>query len=125
SLAAVQDLLIGNPVFTDPNVVSYSTDNSTISLLMSGQFFKNLLTLDNGDKTILSSKLDDINVARNRTANLTYSDYETKKGVLFATNRRINVSEKTQLDIWLDFKQYDFGGEVSFPFSISKNYKPD
>jgi hypothetical protein len=61
-------------------------------------------------------------MARNRTADLSYTDYETKKGFLFSTGRRITVTEKARLDIKLDFKQYNLNEEVSFPFSIPKNY---
>ena len=70
-----------------------------------------------------SSKLDDLDGLRNRTCYLTYSDYETKEGVPFPAKRTINVSEKTQLDIKLDFKQYDFNETLTFPFSIPKSYK--
>lgn len=122
NLAILQDLLIGNPVFLDKNVVSYSQAPGTVSLLSFGTFFKNLLTVNEGDITLQRSKLDDVNITRNRTADLAYSDYETKKGVLFPTRRDITVVEKTKLDVKLDFKQYDFNQDVSFPFSIPKNY---
>ena len=74
------------------------------------------------DMSLVHSKLDDADINRNRTADLTYSDYENKKGVPFSTKRRITVAEKTRLDIRMDFKQYDFNQEVSFPFSVPKNY---
>jgi RNase H-fold protein (predicted Holliday junction resolvase) len=122
TLAMLQDLIIGNPVFLDSNIVSFKTANNTISLLSIGEVFKNLLTLDASDTTLQHSKLDDVNLSRNRTADLTYSDYEDKKGQQFATKRTIVVAEKNRLDIRLDFKQYDFNGDVSFPFSIPKNY---
>lgn len=125
NLYNLQDLIIGNPVFLDSNIVSYSVNNDQISLLSLGEFFKNLITLDGNDKTLLHSKLDDADPARSRTADLTYSNYETKKGQPFSTQRRIVVSEKKRLDIRLDFKQYDFNQEVSFPFSIPKNYERD
>jgi Domain of unknown function (DUF4292) len=121
-LSTLQDLIIGNPLFLDSNIVSYTAGNGVVSMLSLGEFFKNLLTLNEADKALLHSKLDDADVTRNRTADLTYNDYENKKGVPFSTQRRITVAEKTRLDIKLDFKQYDFGGEVSFPFSIPKNY---
>lgn len=121
-LKVLQDLIIGNPVFIDTNVVSFATNGSSISLLSLGQWFKNLLTVDANGNFVLHSKLDDADLARNRTADLLYSDYETKKGVPFAAKRRITVSEKKRLDVKLDFKQYDFNTEVSFPFSIPKNY---
>jgi len=121
-LNVLQDIIIGNPVFLDSNIVSYSVNNNQIAMLSLGELFKNLLTLNADDKTLLHSKLDDADIARNRTADLTYSDYEDKKGVLFSTKRRIVVAEKNRLDIKLDFKQYDFNQEVSFPFTVPKNY---
>ena len=122
NLYNLQDLIIGNPVFLDSNVVSYSTNNNQIALLSLGELFKNLITVNESDKTLIHSKLDDTDRSRNRTADLTYSDYETKKGVLFSTKRRIVVTERNRLDIKLDFKQYEFNQEVSFPFSVPKNY---
>jgi hypothetical protein len=63
-----------------------------------------------------------VDIKRNRTSDLTYSDYEKKKEISFATKRNITVVEKKKLDIKLEFKQYDFNEEVSFPFSVPKNY---
>ncbi|HEY0751701.1 MAG TPA: DUF4292 domain-containing protein, partial [Chitinophagaceae bacterium] len=123
-LQTVQDLIIGNPVYLDTNnVVSYSKGNNSIGLLSLGYWFKNLLTINESDKTLQRIKLDDADISRSRTADLTYTDYETKKGPLFATKRRIIFAEKKKLDIRLDFKQYEFNTEVSFPFSIPKNYR--
>jgi hypothetical protein len=121
-LETVQDLIIGNAVFLDSNIVSYSSDNQVVSLLSVGEWFKNLITLDASNRSLLHSKLDDADITRNRTAELIYNDYETKKGVLFSTKRRMIIAEKKRLDIKLDFKQYDFNQDVSFPFSIPKNY---
>lgn len=122
-LSSLQDLLIGNPVFLDSNIVSYNKATNTISLLAIGDFFRNLVTISENEKQLQSSKLDDLDGVRNRTCYITYSDYETKKGVPFAAKRSINVSEKNKLDIRLDFKQYDFNETLTFPFSIPKNYK--
>ena len=121
-LHTLQNLIIGNAVFLDSNIVSYSSGNNVISLLSIGKWFKNLLTVNAYDKTLIHSKLDDVNIGRNRTADLTYSSYDDKRGFLFSTNRRIIVAEKKRLDIKLDFRQYDFNQDVSFPFAIPKNY---
>jgi Domain of unknown function (DUF4292) len=122
-LAALQQLIIGNPVFLDSNIVSYSKTDNYVSLLSIGEYFKNLITLNADDMTLQRSKLDDIDPSRNRTCDLSYSDYENKKGVHFATKRKIVIAEKTKLDIKLDFKQYEFNEMLSYPFSIPKNYK--
>ena len=122
-LTSLQDLLLGNPVFLDSNVVSYMQSDETITILSIGDFFKNLLTVDKSSKRTRSSKLDDLDELRNRTCYLSYEDYEDKKDVQFATKRHISVTEKKKLDIKLDFKQYDFNETLSFPFTIPKNFK--
>jgi hypothetical protein len=121
-LKSLQDILVGNPAFVDSNIISYSKSGTSVSLLIIGEWFKNLLTLNEMAK-IENSKLDDAEKSRSRTCNLSYSDYENKKGVVFSTRRRITVAEKSNLDIKLDFKSYDFNETLSFPFSIPKNYK--
>ncbi|MCG2614671.1 DUF4292 domain-containing protein [Terrimonas sp. NA20] len=123
-LHSLQEILIGNPVFVDSNVISYSKAGDKISLLSLGDWFKGLLTLNSNYK-IDNSKLDDMDITRSRTCNLSYTDYENKKGVEFSTKRRITVAEKGKLDIKLDFKSYEFNETLSFPFSVPKNYKKD
>jgi len=121
NLSSLQDLLIGNPVFLDSNIVSYAKAGSTISLLYIGEFFRHLITLNDG--LIQHSKLDDVDISRSRTCDLSYDDYETKKGPNFSTKRRITVAEKSNLDIKLDFKSYSFNETLSFPFAVPKSYK--
>ena len=122
-LRTVQELIIGNPVFLDSNIVSYATDGSIITLLSEGQWFRHLISISNNDHVVRHSKLDDVDILRSRTCFLNYSDYETDKGVKFSTNRSISVTEKTKLDVKLNFKQYAFNETLSYPFSIPKNYK--
>lgn len=122
-LFTLQDLIIGNPVFLDSNIIRYENGNGVISLLSLGQYFRNLITLNESNQSIVRSKLDDADPARSRTADLTYSEYETKRGPLFSTRRQIVVSEKARLDIRLDFKNYNFNEPVEFPFSVPKNYQ--
>lgn len=123
NLYTLQDMIIGNPIFLDSNIIRYSTAGGVINILSLGEYFKNLVTLNEGDKLIVLSKLDDANPLRSRTAYLSYTGYEDKKGPLFATKRHIVVSEKGRLEIELDFKNYSFNEPVDFPFSIPKNYK--
>lgn len=121
-LPTLQDLLIGNVVFLDSNIVSYAKFDNSISLLSIGKTFKNLITL-NEDQMVQRIKLDDVNELRNRTGDLTYDDYEDKMGPDFAKTRKITFAEKKKLDVRLSFKQYNFNEDLTFPFSIPKNYK--
>jgi len=122
-LHTVQQLIIGNPVFLDSNIVSYSLEESRVSLLSEGHWFRHLISMNNNDHLVLHSKLDDVDILRNRTCFLTYTDYETGKGAKFSTNRTISVTEKNKLDVKLNFKQYAFNETLSYPFSVPKNYK--
>lgn len=121
-LSTLQDLLVGNSVFLDSNIVSYTKFDNSVSLLNIGKIFKNLVTL-NEDRLLQRIKLDDVDELRNRTGDLTYDDYEDKTGVKFAKTRKITFAEKKKLDVRLQFKQYNFNEDLTFPFVIPKNYK--
>lgn len=122
-LNTLQNLLVGNPVFLEDSVISYKETESKILLATIGQYFKHLLTLNKADRLLTHSKLDDVDISRNRTADITYGEYETNNGLPFSTYREITVSEKNKLDIHLNFKQYEFNKELSITFNIPANYK--
>jgi hypothetical protein len=122
-MATLQDLFVGNPVFLTDSVISYKETESKILLAAIGPYFKHLLTLNRSDRLITHSKLDDVNITRNRTADITYGEYENNNGLPFSTYREIVVSEKNRLDIQLNFKQYEFNKELPISFNIPANYK--
>lgn len=123
SFKTLQDLLIGNPVFLTDSVVSYKETESKILIATVDSTFKHLLTLSKPSNNVTHSKLDDLDITRNRTADITYDDFEDKTGILFSTSREITVSEKNKLDIQLKYKQYEFDKEIQVNFNIPKNYK--
>jgi len=119
----LQKLIIGNPLYLDSNVVSYKMDGERVSLISVGEFFKHLLTVNTSDYKPDHSKLDDVDNIRARTADISYDKYENKNGIRFSTLRKITVSEKSKLDLELDFKQFEFNEVLNFPFNIPRNYK--
>jgi Domain of unknown function (DUF4292) len=121
----LQDFIIGNPVFTDSNVVSFKKSETGILVGMVGQYFKNLLTLSAENQLLQHCKLDDVDFSRNRTADITYTDYENKDGIYFSSFRDITVSEKNRLDIQMKYKQWDFNKDLTISFRVPKNYKPN
>lgn len=122
-LTSLQDLLIGNPVFLDTTLQAYSKGNGTISLQGVNSFFRLLFTIAEQEKVLLSTKLDDLDLTRNRTSFLGYAEYDNRTGINFSQRRNIAVSEKKKLNVELRFKQYAFNETLSFPFSIPKNYR--
>lgn len=123
--ATLQDLIIGNPVFVDGNVVSYKSGASQLLVLMIGDMFKHLITLDNmsQDYKVQHSKLDDVDLQRNRTCAIAFGEYKPMGQYMFATSRRITVAEKSKLDIALDFKEYELNEPLKYNFEIPKNLK--
>lgn len=121
-LPALQDLLLGNPVFLDSNIGAYSRKDNLITLQSTGESFTNLFTVNEPDKLVQLSKLDDRDTAARRSCSLSYTEYENKKGVNFATKRNIQINDKKKLTIKMDYKQYDFNEKLSFPFPALKNY---
>ena len=120
----LQDLLIGNPLYLDSNSISsYQKDEKNISLVSMGALFKHFLTVNKDDYTVQHSKLDDVDALRARTADITYGSYENRNGIKFSTYRRITVSEKSKLDIEMQYKQFEFNAPLSFPFNIPRNYR--
>lgn len=121
---SLQELIIGNPVYLDSNIVSFRKDDENISLMSMGKLFKHYITVSN-DYLITGSKLDDAEVGRSRTAVLSYGDYESRDNVRFATRRRISLAEQQRLEVALEFKQFNFNESLNYPFSIPKNYRRD
>lgn len=121
--STIQDLLIGNPVFIDSNIVSYRAGQNQLSVLMIGDLFKHLLSLDNTDFKALHSKLDDVDLQRNRTGDITFSNYEKMGQYQFATYRSISIAEKTKLNLYLDFKEYALNEPLKYNFDIPKKLK--
>ncbi|MBP9099192.1 MAG: DUF4292 domain-containing protein [Ferruginibacter sp.] len=119
----LQNLLVGNPVFYNDSIMTYRQIGDFILLGTVGNVFKNLLTLNAGNKLLTHIKLDDIDISRNRTADITYDNYENNSGFNFSTSRQIIASEKNKLDLRLNFKQYEFNKELSVSFNIPRNYK--
>jgi hypothetical protein len=118
----VQDLLIGNAIFFNGNIQSFKRTDGFILISSVGEYFKHLLTLSADSKQLVHSKLDDVDMSRNRTADITYADYENAGGKIFSMDRHIIIAEKNKVDMRLKYKQVEFNKELSMVFNIPKNY---
>ncbi len=119
----IQNILLGNPVFFNDSNATFRKIEQFVLVSCIGNDFKNLLTLSENNNQLLHSKLDDVDINRNRTASISYEDYVTNNNHPFSTKRQIVISEKNKIDIRLNFKQFEFNKELSLTFSVPKNYK--
>lgn len=117
-----QDVLVGNPIFLDSNIISYRKDADNLTLFSIGELFKNLLTISNETFLLQHIKLDDVDSKRNRTCDISYGNYNGSAGKPFATFRKISLAEKTKIDVQMEFKQFSFNESLNYPFTIPKNY---
>ncbi len=120
---SLQNLLIGNPVFFNSDNAVFQRNENFILASSLTKDFKHLLTLQAGDMNIIHSKLDDVDFARHRTADLTYGEYQSIEGRNFSADRKLIIAEKNKIDAHLNFKQVEFNKELQLNFSVPKNYK--
>ncbi len=118
----LQNIIIGNPILVSDKIVSFKKTENRILVSTVDKLFKNLLTLTASTHLIERSKIDDLDPSMNRTADLSYAGYEPYNNKFFATYRELTIAEKTKVDIILNFKQYEFNKELTYPFSIPRNY---
>ncbi len=119
----LQDLFVGNVVFFDDTRMTVKKYEDLTLAFSAGNLFKNLITINSGDKLLQHSKLDDADPNRSRTADFTYDGYSSSNGINFSTYREIVVSEKNKIDIRMNYKQFEFNKDLSLPFTVPKNYK--
>lgn len=121
-LKSMQDLLIGNVIFLEPEIASFNKTGNELTLLSMGYFFRNLAVFNFDDYSILKSQLVSVDPASDRSADLFYEKYVNNSGIKFSEVRKININDTKKLMIDMEFKQYDFNEELTFPFSIPANY---
>ena len=121
-LKTMQDLLLGNVIFLEPGISAFNKTGNELSLLSIGYFFRNLAIFHATDYYILRSRLDHVDPQSNRSADLFYRNYVNKSGVKFSETRKIIINDTKRLLLDMEFKQFDFNEELTFPFSIPANY---
>ncbi|MBX9782888.1 MAG: DUF4292 domain-containing protein [Chitinophagaceae bacterium] len=123
SFSDIQELLVGNPVFFNKDsIIAYGKTEKGYTLVSAGAIFKNLLSIGN-NYYFEKSKLDDVDHRLNRTADISYFEYENKAGFPFSTYREIFLLQQNKLDVQMKFKDYRFEDELTFPFNVPKKFK--
>jgi hypothetical protein len=118
----LQDFILGNPIFTGDSVQSYRKLETQQLFSTLCPPFKHLITLSGDQNQLTHSKLDDLDVTRSRTADITYDQYGLVDNIFFAASRQITVSEKNKLDLQFIFKQPEFNKPLSIVFNVPKHY---
>jgi hypothetical protein len=117
--ATLEDLIVGNPVFMeDANIASYKTDNNKLQIGLVGQLFKNLISLSEDNSKVLHLKLDDIDINKHRTCDITYYNHTPALQNQFPLNRDIAISSKSMFAIHIEVKEFAFNEPLKYSFVI-------
>ncbi len=119
---ALQNILVGNPIFINTNVTLCTEYNSHILISMVGTDFKHTITISKPENRIIQSKLSDVQDGNNVTCNISTIEFEMKNNYWFPTERNITILGKTQTDIALNTKSFSIDEVLTFPFNIPKSY---
>lgn len=122
NLGAMQDLLIGNPVFLDSANSSYTREGPALQITSQDNHFKNILTVLMPGYLPSLSQLEDISNNDHYTAELKYDGYKTANNLRFSTIRNIKVQYKKPIAVSLNYKSYNFDTEISTPFSVPDRF---
>jgi hypothetical protein len=124
SYSTLEDLIVGNPVYLDDaNIASYKTDNNKLQIGLTGKFFKNLISLSEDNAKVLHLKLDDIDINKHRTCDITYYNHTTALENQFPLNRDISISSQSMFAIHIEIKEFKFNEPLKYSFAMPKTGK--
>lgn len=124
SFTDLQNIIIGNPLFTKGKVVSYRHIRNRWFASLKGDVFKNFIAvISNNRKLILkNSRIENEGGGRKRTCAIEYSNYTPVGDIKIAAERKIELVDKKKIEVKLQFRDCNFNQPVTFPFSIPKSY---
>ena len=117
----LQNLLIGNALRTDGNVVNVVETNDAGVLAVKKDNLNQEVSVSKTVTAISALKLYLDN--DNSIANIRYNDYQNISGRKFPKDRVVNVvNEGTPYLLEMNYNDVNFDSDVQMPFSIPKNY---
>lgn len=124
SFEDLQNIIIGNPLFTKGKIASYSHIRNKWFVSLQGDVFRNFMAVVNNNRKLIlkNSRLDSRTGGQSRTCAIEYGNYSPLGNTRFSAVRKINLKDKTEMEVKLQFKDFNFNQPVTFPFSIPKSY---
>jgi outer membrane lipoprotein-sorting protein len=121
---AIENLLAGNPIAIPDSIIGFKYTDKALSVYSVSPNFKERIDIDTTQKIMLNAKLDDVDLLKSRTCQITYSGHETVENKLISLIREVIVADKQTSSIKLQFKDVYFDREdLNFNIRIPKKYK--
>lgn len=118
---ALQDLLLGNPLYLKEGV-AYQNGNDLLTVLSVNDKIKSTLQFEAKKYIFLNAVLSELDPTSNRVSTIVNSEHERKNKRWFPLLRNIRVEGNPKASIVIQFRQYEFNETVNFPFNYPKDY---
>ncbi len=124
SLSALQDLIVGNPVFLSDSISQIVTTPSIISFASLQPGLESMFNVFADDFLVQQCKITEKDSTKEspRVVELTYGDHKPVAGKKMAFQRKIYVEEKNVVKVALDFRKMELDKTLTFPFTIPPSY---
>ena len=119
---SLQNLLIGNPILNNTTPSSISSDLTSWVVRLIEHNYVEQLQYDKTDSTLRNTQLLTQGQRSNSlTQNL--NNFSLINLIKFSTDRRINiVTDTSAMLVEINYNNINFDTELTYPFSIPKNY---
>lgn len=119
---SLQNLLLGNPILNKSNTVSVADATPNWVVRFEQENYIEQAQYDKSDSTLRHNHLITQGVS-NKTLTHILSNFETINGQKMATDRKLSViNDSTAMQVDMSYSNILIDGELSYPFSIPKNY---
>ncbi|MDI9320232.1 MAG: DUF4292 domain-containing protein [Phycisphaerales bacterium] len=119
---SLQNLLLGNPILNKSNTVNVADASPNWVVRFEQENYIEQALYDKTDSTLRQNHLITQGVS-NKTLTHILSNFETINGQKIATERKLNaINDSTAMQVDMSYSNILIDEELSYPFSIPKNY---
>ena len=81
---------------------------------------KNLIILSEDNTKLVQLKLDDVDITKHRTCDISCSQHVMVNNIQFPMFRTISINAQRKLDIGMEIKEFSFDEPLKYTFSVPK-----
>lgn len=121
SFSDIEQLLLGQLIFTDTTKAKYAANPGNTTISADGARFLTSVVFDNNTKNLNSLYVADKKHAQ--TIDATYSNYQQQYGKPFAMDRTLVMRSGMEIfDLNMKFQTIEIKQNLDYPFTIYPNY---
>lgn len=119
---SLQNVLLGNPVLNNATASSAAEESQNWIIRMLQNNYIEQLQFDKGDSTLRMSQLI-TQGSVNKSLMHTMSNFSMLNNIKIALDRKLNIlNDSTAIMVEMNYSNMALDNELSYPFSIPKNY---